>query len=60
MFNEGDMKTMGTKKTGEQTYEVKYTGQLMESENVYLHFGYTNWSDVSEKKMRIILFVINM
>lgn len=43
---------MGTKKTGEQTYEVKYTGQLMDSENVYLHFGYTNWSDVSEKKMR--------
>lgn len=43
---------MGTKKMGEQTYEVKYTGHLMDSDNVYLHFGYTNWSDVSEKKMR--------
>ena len=40
------------KETGEKMYELKYTGYLMNSENLYLHYGYTNWSDVSEKKMR--------
>ena len=40
------------KETGEKIYELKYTGYLMNSENLYLHYGYTNWSDVSEKKMR--------
>lgn len=40
------------KETGEKTYELKYTGYLMNSDNLYLHYGYTNWSDVSEKKMR--------
>lgn len=40
------MKTIG------KTYEVKYTGYLMNSENMFLHYGYDNWSDVSEKKMR--------
>lgn len=40
------------KETGEKTYELKYTGYLMNADNLYLHYGYTNWSDVSEKKMR--------
>ena len=40
------------KETGEKMYELKYTGYLMNAENLYLHYGYTNWSDVSEKKMR--------
>ena len=40
------MKTVG------KTYEVKYTGYLMDSENMFLHYGYDNWTDVSEKKMR--------
>ncbi|MBQ6860179.1 MAG: hypothetical protein IJO08_00860 [Clostridia bacterium] len=40
------MKTVG------KTYEVKYTGYLMNSENMFLHYGYDNWNDVSEKKMR--------
>ena len=40
------------KETGEKIYELKYTGYLMDAENLYLHYGYTNWSDVSEKKMR--------
>lgn len=35
-----------------QTYEVKYTGHLMNSEDMYLHYGYANWADVSEKKMK--------
>ena len=39
-------------KTTGKTYEVKYTGYLMNSENMFLHYGYDNWSDVSEKKMR--------
>ena len=40
------------KETGEKIYELKYTGHLMNSESLYLHYGYENWSDVSEKKMR--------
>ena len=40
------------KETGEKIYELKYTGHLMSAENLYLHYGYENWSDVSEKKMR--------
>ncbi len=40
------------KETGEKTYELKYTGYLMNADNLYLRYGYTNWSDVSEKKMR--------
>lgn len=51
MFNKGDMK-MGTKKSTEQIYELKYTGSLAESSNVFLHYGYSEWSDVSECKMR--------
>lgn len=39
-------------KTTGKTYEVKYTGYLMNSDNMFLHYGYDNWSDVSEKKMR--------
>ena len=40
------------KETGEQTYELKYTGYLMDADSMYLHYGYTNWSNVSEKKMK--------
>lgn len=40
------------KETGEKIYELKYTGHLMSAESLYLHYGYKNWSDVSEKKMR--------
>ncbi|MBQ8299583.1 MAG: hypothetical protein IJX99_07030 [Clostridia bacterium] len=40
------------KETGEQTYELKYTGHLMGAESMYLHYGYANWSNVSEKKMK--------
>ena len=36
----------------EITYEVTYTGGLNTSTDVYMHYGYDNWSDVSEKKMR--------
>lgn len=43
---------MVMKSSNERTYEVKYTGYLTESESVFLHYGYTNWNDVSEKKMR--------
>ncbi len=35
-----------------QVYEIKYEGYLMDSENVLLHYGYSEWQDVSEKKMR--------
>lgn len=40
------------KETGEKIYELKYTGHLMNADSLYLHYGYENWSDVSEKKMR--------
>ena len=40
------------KETGEQIYELKYTGYLMDADSMYLHYGYTNWSNVSEKKMK--------
>ena len=40
------------KETGEKIYELKYTGHLMDADSLYLHYGYKNWSDVSEKKMR--------
>ena len=40
------------KETAEQVYELKYTGHLMNAENMYLHYGYSNWSNVTEKKMR--------
>ncbi len=41
-----------TKKTTEQTFEVKYTGMLASTDNVFLHYGYSNWENVSECKMR--------
>ncbi|MBQ9280359.1 MAG: hypothetical protein IJ215_04895 [Clostridia bacterium] len=40
------------RKMNEITYEVTYTGGLNTSTDVYMHYGYENWSDVSEKKMR--------
>lgn len=40
------------KETGEKIYELKYTGHLMNADSLYLHYGYANWSDVTEKKMR--------
>ncbi len=40
------------KKITEQTFEVKYTGILSDAENVFLHYGYSNWENVSESKMR--------
>ena len=44
---------MGTKKTTEKTYELKYTGCLFDGESpVYLHYGTNNWADISETKMR--------
>lgn len=39
-------------KTTEQTFEVKYTGILSNAENVFLHYGYSNWENVTESKMR--------
>ncbi len=36
----------------EGVYELKYSGNLKDSENLYVHFGYANWCDVSEKKLR--------
>lgn len=39
-------------KSSERVYELKYTGNLKDSENLYVHFGYSNWCDVSEKKLR--------
>lgn len=41
-----------TKKTTEQTFELKYTGTLSNTDNVFLHYGYSNWENVSESKMR--------
>ena len=41
-----------TKGTNETTYEVTYKGGLTTSNDVYMHYGYENWSDVTEKKMR--------
>ena len=44
---------MGAKKTTEKTYELRYNGWLFEKESpVYLHYGWGNWSEVSESKMR--------
>ena len=44
---------MGTKKTTDKTYELKYTGWLTEGDSpIYLHYGTENWSEVSENKMR--------
>lgn len=44
---------MSAKKTTEKTYELKYNGWLYESESpVYLHYGTSNWENVSECKMR--------
>lgn len=40
------------KSTNDVTYEVTYTGGLSTTKDVYLHYGYENWSDISEKKMR--------
>lgn len=40
------------RETNEITYEVTYKGGLTTSSDVYMHYGYANWSDVSEKKMR--------
>ena len=40
------------RETNETTYEVTYKGGLTTSSDVYMHYGYANWSDVSEKKMR--------
>ncbi len=39
-------------KTTEKAYEIKYTGCLMDAENMVLHYGYNNWEYVTEKKMR--------
>ena len=40
-------------KTTEKTYELKYNGWLYENESpVYLHYGTSNWENVSECKMR--------
>lgn len=41
-----------TKKTAEQTFELKYTGTLASTDNVFLHYGYSNWENVSECKMK--------
>ena len=44
---------MGAKKTTEKKYELKYNGWLFENESpIYLHYGWSNWSEVSECKMR--------
>lgn len=44
---------MRAKKTTEKTYELKYNGWLFEKEApVYLHYGLSNWSEISESKMR--------
>lgn len=41
-----------TKKTTEQTFELKYTGTLSNADGVFLHYGYSNWENVSESKMK--------
>lgn len=41
-----------TRKTKDQTYELKYNGCLTGAPTIYLHYGTDNWSDVSEVKMR--------
>ncbi len=44
---------MGTRKSKEKTYELKYTGWLTnENSPIYLHYGTDNWSEISECKMR--------
>ena len=44
---------MGSKKTTEKKYELKYNGWLWEKESpIYLHYGWENWSEISEAKMR--------
>lgn len=44
---------MGAKKNTEKTYELKYTGWLLENDSpIYLHYGIGNWSEISENKMR--------
>ena len=43
---------MATKKTKEQTYELKYTGSLTGAPTIYLHYGTANWNDITEVKMR--------
>ncbi len=43
---------MGTKNNQERVYELRYTGYLTESQNVFLHYGYNEWTDVSECKMK--------
>ena len=45
---------MSTKKSTESTYELRYTGWLTENTTtpIYLHYGTSNWTDVSETKMR--------
>ena len=35
-----------------QTFEIKYNGMLADTDNVFLHYGYENWENVSECKMR--------
>lgn len=44
---------MGVKKNTENTYELKYTGWLLENESpIYLHYGIGNWTEIAENKMR--------
>lgn len=44
---------MGTKKTTDKTYELRYTGWLTEGDSpIYLHYGTENWTEISENKMR--------
>ena len=44
---------MGIKKNTEKTFELKYNGWLNESDSpIYLHYGYSNWENISEAKMR--------
>lgn len=43
---------MATTKKKEQTYELRYTGNLTGAPTIYLHYGTDNWCDVTEVKMR--------